>query len=1037
MSFNGSFITNEGENNLEARFKRLLIDSQRFDCLSGYFYMSGFHLIYKELEHVDKIRILIGIDSGASVFSHIQRARANEGYIIEGSIRQRIKKTVEEELDAIDEDSSVESGVLKFTEWIASGKLQIKARRDKDIHAKVYIASFKQGDRDVGRVITGSSNFTRSGFSSNLEFNAELTHTDDYRFALEKFEEYWKGAVDVSEQFCEAVRLSYIHPVTPYELYLKFLYEYFKNQLEDVDERIISSRPEGFIAFEYQEQAVLNAKRIVKEYGGVFLSDVVGLGKTYMAAMLCAELGGRTLVIAPPVLITSWNAAISDFKLNGRAHSRGNLKTIIKKSRLFDNIVIDESHYFRSDKTTMYENIAQICNGKRVILLSATPYNNRPGDILNQIKLFQRPICSKIPGLSNLESFFKELDLELKHAPRQNSVAIAKQQGRLMREKVLKHLMVRRTRRDVSKYFNEDLKRNNLKFPKVSKPHPLFYKLNKEENAAFDSTVTAVVHELAYARYALPLYDKFRDNRAEIGAKNMRGFMKALLLKRLESSFYAFKQTIGRFIVSYEKVIEQFNNGFVYISKDHLQKIFDYLDEGRQDEVDELLQSGKAERKPVSDFSEELEHDLVNDLHVLQEIRNLWEEIEKKYHHDPKLETLKQALKSEPALSKNRVLIFTECAESAVYLKENLIKEKALLFYGSLSASVRNEVLANFDAFADEIKNDYRILITTDALSEGVNLHRANVVVNYDIPWNPTRMMQRIGRINRVDTKFDEIHIYNFFPAEEVNEELGLEERAQAKIASFLDLLGDDAATLTEGEAIGSHELFARLNSVEGEDEEEDSELKYLSIIKDVKDNFSELYERIKHIPRKAKSCKRGSENLLISYIRNEQGLHRFFAASSDERRELPFLESAKLFEAGVDEPLLKIPEDYYNLLRANIDAFEDIYSPLAHHPAHSTGGNRSKLRKHIHALLGEFQGDEEKSDFLQKLLKANDNGVIPPATYKAVFTKLKGKQTAQERYNKMKESIPELLLEGEEEMLNPADELNSAQVVLSMYLKE
>ena len=149
--------------------------------------------------------------------------------------------------------------------------------------------------------------------------------------------------------------------------------------------------------------------------------------------------------------------------------------------------------------------------------------------------------------------------------------------------------------------------------------------------------------------------------------------------------------------------------------------------------------------------------------------------------------------------------------------------------------------------------------MSTEVLSEGVNLHRSNIVINYDIPWNPTRLIQRVGRVNRVDTKFDTIHTYNFFPTEEGNDLIKLKEAAEAKIHAFIEMLGADARLLTEGEEIKSHDLFAKLTSkktITGEDEEEESELEYLTEIREVRDKQPDLFARIKRLPKKARSTR-------------------------------------------------------------------------------------------------------------------------------------------------------------------------------------
>jgi len=242
----------------------------------------------------------------------------------------------------------------------------------------------------VGRVITGSSNFTQAGLIDNLEFNVELKNSADYYFAKEKFEELWKNSVDVSEKYIQTIESkTWLNQnITPYELYLKMLYEYFKDELSQSDEVFAKYFPQDFKRLEYQEQAVLNAKKILEEYGGVFISDVVGLGKTYIATLLAGRLDGRTLVVAPPVLLDrenpgSWPNAFSDFRIPADFESIGKLDDIISKGTdKYTNIIIDEAHRFRTETTITYEKLAEICRGKRVILVTATAYNNSPKDIL-------------------------------------------------------------------------------------------------------------------------------------------------------------------------------------------------------------------------------------------------------------------------------------------------------------------------------------------------------------------------------------------------------------------------------------------------------------------------------------------------------------------------------------------------------------------------------------------------------------------------------------------------------------------------------
>ncbi|MEO0254787.1 MAG: phospholipase D-like domain-containing protein, partial [candidate division WOR-3 bacterium] len=319
LSLDQSFIINEPGKTLKDRFEQLIKDCRFFDSLVAYFYPSGFYKLHRALENTERIRILIGIATSKEAYELLKEAK-KENSFSHKEVKESVENIIEEEM-AISEDSkNVEEGIQKFIEWIRNGKLQIRAYPSQNIHAKLYIITFKEGDRDIGRVITGSSNFTQSGLVDNFEFNVELKNPADYKFAKEKFEELWKDSVDVSENFVKTIneRTWLNQNITPYELYLKFLYEYFRDELKRTDEIFIKYQPPDFKSLKYQEQAVLNAKKIIEEYGGVFISDVVGLGKTYVATMLAGQLDGRTLVIAPPALISennpgSWTNVLRDF----------------------------------------------------------------------------------------------------------------------------------------------------------------------------------------------------------------------------------------------------------------------------------------------------------------------------------------------------------------------------------------------------------------------------------------------------------------------------------------------------------------------------------------------------------------------------------------------------------------------------------------------------------------------------------------------------------------------------------------------------
>ncbi|MDP8269546.1 MAG: helicase-related protein, partial [Candidatus Tenebribacter davisii] len=832
-----TFFTNEEGRTLSDRFKSILKDVRYFDILVGYFRTSGFYQLYKSFETIENIRILVGLNTDKKTYQIIEKAKSSGSIDFESHIK--VKEIYEQqwidEINQAPDNIEIEEGILKFIEYLRNEKIEIKAYPSSNLHAKVYISRYFEDDRDFGNVITGSSNFSESGLIANREFNVQLKNRSDVEFAIDQFEDLWKDAVDISDYYVDTVtKKTFLNEsITPYELFLKFLYEYFQEDLSINEDLFYKNYPDSFLKLKYQEQAVINARKILNEYGGVFLSDVVGLGKTFIAALLANQLPGRNLIIASPALLSkdnpnSWVNVFHDFKIAAEFESIGKLEKIIERGTdRYDNVFIDEAHKFRNETNISYENLSAICRGKKVILVTATPLNNSPMDILSQIKLFQKGKNSTIPGIKNLEGFFKSLVKKVMHLDRKEDyesyIDTVKSNAKAIRDKVLKHIMVRRTRFEVEKYFKDDLIDQNLKFPKVEAPEPIFYQLDENLDRIFTETIKLITDKLSfkYSRYTPLLYlEVALSAKDQTSQRNMGGFMKILLIKRLESSFEAFKKTLNRFVISYEDFIKAYKKGYVFVSKKHWNRVIEFFLNDDLESIERLIENEKAEKYSSALFCEEFLDILKSDLEVLIQINKMWSYVD----YDPKLNEFIRKLKEDKILKKNKLIIFTESTETADYLKKELFKAlniPVLLYHGSIHKSELATVLNNFDAKARKPKDDFRILITTEILSEGVSLHRANVVLNYDIPWNPTRMIQRVGRINRVDTSFNKIYTYNFFPTEQSNDIIKLNESASTKINYFIEMLGNDAKLLTDGEEIKSFELFNKLTSKEfitGED---------------------------------------------------------------------------------------------------------------------------------------------------------------------------------------------------------------------------
>lgn len=527
--------------------------------------------------------------------------------------------------------------------------------------------------------------------------------------------------------------------------------------------------------------------------------------------------------------------------------------------------------------------------------------------------------------------------------------------------------------------------------------------------------------------------------------------MKILMVKRLESSFHAFRLTLDRFMRSYERVIEEFHKGHVYISKKHINKVFDLLETDNQEAIEQLLEADKAERLNAEDFNPDFSRDLKRDLEILRAIHDLWKRVKR----DPKWESFRDLLKTDRKLKSGKLIIFTESKETAEYLAERLgneVDSKVLLFTGDSQESVRREVTCNFDAKAFQPKDQFRILVATEVLSEGVNLHRSNVVINYDIPWNPTRLIQRVGRVNRVDTPFDTIYTYNFFPTEESNDEIKLKEAAESKIHAFVEMLGADARLLTEGEEIKSHDLFAELTpkkTITGEDKQEESELEYLTEIRAVRDKQPELFARIKRLPKKARSTRSVTPGTgsnvqefpaLLTYFRQGR-LDKFFLASpgTAEPVELDFFAAAQTLKPF--HPLEKrqtIPRDFYTLLDKNKSAFEKLTSPEHDDtiPQQRGGANDAYILKRLKAkeIRGYHGFTEDNELYIQQVIQLLTDGALPRPTTKKVAEALKKEIEPLRVLGILRRDIPSLFFQSTHAQQSTPT-LNPREVILSSWL--
>jgi len=792
----------------------------------------------------------------------------------------------------------------------------------------------------------------------------------------------------------------------------------------------------------YQRDAVTQARKKLDAYNGVFISDVVGLGKTYICAMLANSFKRNTykLFICPPVLVDYWRSVLQEFDVaRCDVESLGKLDKIIEKGTdKYSYVFIDEAHRFRNSGTDSFTQLHQICRDKKVVLISATPINNYTSDIENQLYLFQEKQSGTIGGIRNLEGFFRGLQSKLNKTKKGSPEYMAqlRENSETIRDKLLREIMIRRTRSEIQQYYADDLARQGLVFPQTGSPEKIVYTFDDDTDITFSTTI-AEIKEFKYARYMPLTYLKDKKKYATMLAaqRNMGGFMKGILVKRLESSFYAFRRTLQRFIESYERFIEMYKSGDVYISKK--VNVYDLLDDGHTEKLLKLIEEQDVMHFKSKEFSPQFIVDLRQDLAQLRAWQDMWAMITE----DPKLTEFRRQLQTNKLIRGHKVIVFTESMETAQYLYDNLqdiYGERIVCFSGQSSAMLKIAIEDSFNPKNKAKDNDrFDLLITTDILAEGINLHRANVLVNYDLPWNPTRIMQRVGRINRVGSEHDRIYVFNFFPTAQSSHHMPLEDRILEKLQAFHDTLGEDSKYLSDDEVVTPKKLFDDLTAnIDGEEESTNPELKYLAVIRKIRDEEPDLFSSIKRLPRKARAGKRSpkvEDATTIGFIR-QGALKTFFMSDADTCRQLTFMEAIGYIESEVDEPGIAIGSAFFDQYDSNSAGFDAM---LTEEEAVSTerpmvAGNDAKVIRLLKAIKKDARLTDDQEEILEKLIFLWENGAIPAKISKDVL-KLTSPDTIA-LYFDILNLVPPVYLEERKKKQNKLD--GEKQVILSCYME-
>jgi superfamily II DNA/RNA helicase len=676
----------------------------------------------------------------------------------------------------------------------------------------------------------------------------------------------------------------------------------------------------------------------------------------------------------------------------------------------YDLIIVDEAHKFRNYLTGAFQNLQLICKSprankglidglqKKVILVSATPLNNRPDDIFYQIQMFQDARQSTLP-ITNLTSFFAPLMEQYKTLKRFDELDVNKLRtiyGKI-RKNVIEPITIRRTRTDLENIpeYKIDLDEQGIKFPKVEPPKKVEYLMDEKLNELFHKTVFYLTDEdkLKYSRYQAiaglkqEIQDKYYEN-AETVSKSLAFIMKTQLIKRLESSFYAFKKSLGNFQTATDRMIEMFENNKVFIAPDtNVNKLLDkgWSEEDIEKEIERLSEENpKNQTFKSSDFKEGFIESLKKDSKLIKELVKGWNAIE----NDPKMDVFiahltKQFLNKKTNVE-GKLVIFSESKDTVDYLAkalEDAGRKDVLVISAANRKQMYDTIVTNFDAnwAADKQVNEYNIIITTEVLAEGVNLHRSNVIIHYDTPWNSTKLMQRIGRVNRIGTKASAIYNYVFYPSAQGDSQIRLNKTAFMKIQAFHTAFGEDNQVFSTEEILDEVKLFSGTYK-----EEEDERLKFLYFLRHFKKAKRAWFDKIKKLPLKSRAGRSSTDikkpelqKGTAAFLKTDKKFEFYWVDSNNQPKEITPIEAFKIFEADQKEKNAPLIETHHEHVNKALEHFETLEHKIAQSQTdpEALGGVAQRAKKFLSDLVKYPQVTEKQKENIQKIVVLIDIG--------------------------------------------------------------
>ena len=1038
---------------LLTRLKEMLGSAARADIAVGYFFISGFAAVSKELGDLKKTRILVGrtdrptLEAVAAGLNQARPIQAHLDGIRTIPRRQRqqaadeAQTAISDSVGAMPQTDESEAALTKLQGLVKSGLLEVRTYPKEFLHAKAYLCWY-EGHAEPGAAIVGSSNFTLAGFVGNTELNVRVTGDTEMETLREWFENLWDDSIDISDQVAQVLTDSWaIKRYPPYMIYLKALYELYGAEMDSGEPLPLEPARQEDLA-NFQLDAVRRGLDMIRNHGGCYIADVVGLGKTFIGAELLRQLrqsyprDGNPLIICPAGLVPMWEQFNRRYQLGAEviSHSRiaappqlafnpeteeyedveGGQHGVLLADQYahYGPVLVDEAHAFRNDNQRSRGLRDYLERGDhKVILRSATPQNLGPRDIYRQISLFMDETDHGLPiEPLALEDYFASaarwqeyrkavdgyagiLSEYLKNGSEGGKPSEPAKPNTPPADvsEVLTPIFIRRRRKDIREIYGDTA---TIRGEPIAFPEPRLENLNYRldhvyaKAGNFTELLTTMGRHRG-VRYNPTEYLKAQHHNKQEYAGLFRargriaGMIKALMVKRLESSIEAFRSTLASLIQSNRNFRAALDAGYVPVGS-----IATRLLAGQNFDPQEALaildQEGHTRSGPntfrTADFDvARWKRDLDDDHAVLNELLTRVSDIGPP--DDDKLETLKSFVK-RAAITKEKLLIFSEAETTVDYLYRELNPGEKDRTIARLSGNHRDAAASIIRRFApranlgenEDLRDDVRVLIATDIVSEGQNLQDCARVLNYDLHWNPVRLIQRFGRVDRIGSPHEEIHLHNMLPDMELDESLGLTSRLGDRIQGMHDLIGLDNQILSEAERLnpnGIGRIYEEQSLPEEDDEFDEltANQRAIALLQHIKNNIPDLWKTVAELPdgiRSALPCRTAQSP---GFNQPQPGQTIVMMATEDSTRcysvgddlaptpirPAQFVAAAECLPSTQPEPL---PGNTNRRVNAASELFQQDLTRILGNQRRRTGGNalnRRFIRRQLNGLSEEI----------------------------------------------------------------------------------